>query len=166
LPLLLILLANDVEINPGPEGAPEHVTPQQLDHNMRCLYFNARSLVNKTTEFQALVTDFDIVAITETWLKAEIGNCELLPGQNFTIHRKNRADRIGGGVLLAVRNNIFNLRRKDLESDSTEMLACEIRPKSIKKLLVLVFYRPPNTNLNYIKQLKVLLQRIFGPSFF
>jgi hypothetical protein len=61
LPLLLILLANDVEMNPGPEGAPEHVPPQQLDHNMRCLYFNARSLVNKTTEFQALVTDFDIL---------------------------------------------------------------------------------------------------------
>jgi hypothetical protein len=140
LPHLLILLTNDVEMNPGPEGTPETVPPaQQLNHNMRCLYFNARSLVNKTTEFQALVTDFDIVAITETWLNAEIGNCELLPGQNFTIHRKYRADRIGGGVLLAVRNNIFNLRRKELESDSTEMLACEIRPKSRKKLLVLVF---------------------------
>ena len=37
------------------------------------------------------------------------------------------------------------------------MLACEIRPKSRKKLLVLVFYRPPNTNLDYIKQLKKAL---------
>jgi hypothetical protein len=157
LPLLLILLANDVEMNPGPEGTPECVPPQQLDHNMRCLYFNARSLVNKTTEFQAIVTDFDIVAITETWLNTEIRNSELLPGQNFTIHRNDRSDRIGGGVLLAVRNNIFNLRRKDLESDITEMLACEIRPKSKKKMLVLVFYRPPNTNLDYIKPFKKAL---------
>jgi hypothetical protein len=147
-------------MNPGPEGAPEHVPPQQLDHKMRCLYFNARSLVNKTTEFQALVTDFDIVAITETWLKAEIGNCKLLPGQNFTIHRKDRADRIEGGVLLAVRNNIFNLRIEKISKATAQkcsVRACEILPKSRKKLLVLVFYRPPNTILNYIEQLKKAL---------
>ena len=60
-------------------------------------------------------------------------NCELLPGQNFTIHRNDRANRTGGEVMLAVRNNIFNLRRKDLESNNAEMLACEIRPQSRKK---------------------------------
>ena len=154
LPLMLILLSNDVELNPGPGCTHDLVLNQHFQHNMRCLYFNARSLINKTAEFQALVTDFDIVAITETWLKAEITNCELLPGQNFTIHRNDRANRTGGGVMLAVRNNIFNLRRKDLESNNAEMLACEIRPQCRKKLLVLIFYRPPNTDLHYIKQLK------------
>ena len=63
-----------------------------------------------------MVTDFDIVAISETWLKAEITNCELLPGQNFAIHRNDRANRPISEVMLAVRNNVFNLRRKDLES--------------------------------------------------
>ena len=71
-------------------------------------------------------------------------NCELLSENNFKIHRKDRANRIGGGVMLAVRNNILSIRRKDLENDQTEMLACEIRPNTKKKLLILVFYRPPN----------------------
>ena len=58
-----------------------------------------------------------MVAVTETWLKQEIMNCELLSENNFKIHRKDRANRIGGGVMLAVKNNILSIRRKDLEND-------------------------------------------------
>ena len=106
LPLLLILLAN--EINPGPEtsqsqppfGLNDPDARNKFDsrgnHIIRCLSFNARSLANKISEFQSLVVDFDMVAVTETWLKQEI---ELLSENNFKIHRKDRANRIGGGVM-------------------------------------------------------------------
>ena len=47
-----------------------------------------------------------MVAVTETWLKQEIMNCELLSQNNFKIHRKYRANRIGGGMMLAVRDKI------------------------------------------------------------
>ena len=40
------------------------------------------------------------------------------------------------------------------------MIVCEIRPESRKKLLVIVFYRPPDTDLNYIKEFKKSLQSI------
>ena len=73
-----------------------------------------------------------MVAVTETCLKQEIDNCELLPDNSFKIYRKDRANGIGGGGMLAVRNNILSIRRKDLESDQTEMLACEIRPETKK----------------------------------
>ena len=124
-----------------------------------CLYFNARSLTNKITELQTLVTDVDLFAVTETWLKPEIANCELLPGNEFTIHRCDRTERTGGGTFLAVRNTILIVRRKDLESNA-EMLVCEIHPENKKKLLAIVFYRPPDTDLNYIKQLKKSLQLV------
>jgi hypothetical protein len=78
-------------------------------HNIECLYLNARSLGNKTSELQTLVTGVDLLAVTETWLKPEIGNCELLPGNDFSIHRRDRIDRVGGGTLLAVRNTILSL---------------------------------------------------------
>ena len=87
------------------------------NHIIRCLSFNARSLANKISEFQSLVVYFDMVAGTETWLKQEIMNCELLSQNNFKIHRKDRANRIGGGVMLAIRDNILSIRRKDLEND-------------------------------------------------
>ena len=118
LPLLLILLANDIEINPGPETSQSQPSFRLNDpdarnkfdsrgnHIIRCLSFNARSLANKISEFQSLVVDFDMVAVTETWRKQEIMNCELLSENNFKINCKDRANGIGGGVMLAVRNNI------------------------------------------------------------
>ena len=60
---------HDVELNPGPEA--------QLD--IRCLYTNARSVVNKIDELQALAIDVDIIAVTETWLKPTILRSEILP---------------------------------------------------------------------------------------
>ena len=177
LPLLLILLANDIEINPGPETSPTQPPFRFIDldprdnfdsrgqYIIRCLSFNARSLANKILEFQSLVVDFDMVAVTETCLKQDIMNCEVLPGNNFKIHCKNRANRIGGGVMLAVRNNILSIRRKDLENDQTEMLTCEIPPKMKKKILVLVFYRPPKTDLNYMKDFKKALKLVCKSNF-
>ena len=106
-----------------------------------------------------------MVAVTETWLKQEIMNCELLSENNFKIHHKDRANRIGGRVMLAVRNNILRIRRKDLENEQTEMLACAIRPKTKKKLLVLVFYRPPNTGLHYMKDFKKALKLVCKSKF-
>jgi hypothetical protein len=50
-----------------------------------------------------LASNIDIIAVTETWLKPDILNCELLPGNDFAIHRQDRVDRSWGGVMLAVR---------------------------------------------------------------
>jgi hypothetical protein len=55
--------------------------------------------------------------------------------------------------MLAVRNNIISIRRHDLECKA-ELLACEIRPGSRRKVLVVVFYQPPDSNLDYLKELK------------
>ena len=54
-------------------------------------------------------------SFTEPWLPTAILDCEILPGNDFTIHRRDSVDRIGGGVVLAVRNTIASIRRKDLE---------------------------------------------------
>ena len=55
--------------------------------------------------------------------------------------------------MLAVRNAINSIRRSDLEC-SAEELVCEIRPSLKRKLLIVVFYRPPDSNLDYLKELK------------
>ena len=119
---------------------------------------NARSLVNKSNKFQTIAVDMDCIFAVETWLKPHILNCELLPGLDFTIYRRDRPSRTGGGVLLAVRNWIKSLKRKDLEGNA-EILACELRPDSRRKILAIVFYRPPDTNRDYLKELKKKLCR-------
>ena len=46
---------------------------------IRGLYLNARSLVNKTAELQALAVDADMIAVTESWLKPDISNtCRII----------------------------------------------------------------------------------------
>ena len=58
--------------------------------------------------------------------------------------------------MLAVRNNIISIRRYDLECNA-ELLACEIRLGSRRKVLVVVFYRPPDANLDNLKEFKKTL---------
>ena len=114
---------------------------------------NARSLVNKSNEYQTLAVDMDCIFAVETWLKPHILNCKLLPGLNVTIYRRDRPSRTGGRVLLAVINRIKSLRQKDLEGNA-EILACELRLNLRRKILAIIFYRPPDTNRDYMKELK------------
>ncbi|CAB4021357.1 Hypothetical predicted protein, partial [Paramuricea clavata] len=102
-------------------------------------------------------SDLDLIAVTETWLKPHILDCEILPGLDFSIHRRDRKDKTGGGVMLAVKNSIQTLRRKDLEGDA-EIVLCELRPEARRKILAVVFYRPPNSNLDHLKELKKSLR--------
>ena len=101
--MLCILLAGDVATNPVPQATTIYNIQQ-------CLYLNARSLINKTNELQTLAIEFDLLAVTETWLKPENLDSEILP---YNIHRKDRSDRTGGGVLLTVRDNILSIRRNE-----------------------------------------------------
>ena len=146
-------MAGDVATNPGP-----CVVPPPNKNALRCLYFNARSIVRKLSNLQVLATNVDLLAITETWLKPSIKDCELLPCTNFTIFRKDRLSRPGGEVMLAIRDNITCFRRPDLEGAGAEMLFCEIRPDSKRKLLVGVFYRPPDSSMDYLRELKTSLR--------
>ena len=169
-PLLLnTIRSGDIHPHPGPgpTGA-SNTHPKQRNQPycgaIKCLYMNARSLVNKTTELQALASDLDLLAITETWLKPHILDCELLPGLNFTIHRGDRENRSGGGVMLAVKNTIQSLRRIDLEGNA-EILLCELRPDARRKILAVVFYRPPDSSLDYLKEFKMSLRRACEANF-
>ena len=57
-------------------------------------------------------------------------------------------------MFLAIKNRLLSIPRRDLETDA-EILACELRPDS--RILAVVFYRPQDTDLEYLKQLKKTL---------
>ena len=59
-------------------------------------------------------------------------------------------------MFLAVKNRLTSIRRRDLQMDA-ETLASELRPESRRKILAVVFYRPQDTDLEYLKQLKKTL---------
>ena len=83
---------------------------------------------NKTLDLQALLLEdyFPVIAITETWLDSSFMDFEL--GLNdYSVHRKDREDRRGGGALLAVHTNLTSITRRDLEiNDKFETVMVQI----------------------------------------
>lgn len=71
-------------------------------------YQNVRSIKGKTNDFYVSVSacDYDIIALSETWLDESVHDNELFPA-DFTVYRCDRPKSSihgsrGGGVLLAV----------------------------------------------------------------
>ena len=83
------------------------------------------SLVSNLKSFQdlAFVENLDIIIVTETWLNDNISNNEIL-SIGYNIIRKDRSSgKRGGGVLIALRNNIpYNLVSLGAWSRELEML--------------------------------------------
>lgn len=135
---------------------------------MSCLYLNARSIKtisakqNKLVDLQnlLLLTQVDIVAITETWLNENVIDDELLPS-TYTIHRKDReTNKRGGGILLGVDNRFTSKRLYDLEPKS-EIMVCEILTCKSPKTAIILCYRPPNTDKSvFIQDVDVTLAKV------
>ena len=142
-----------------------------VERKLNVLYLNARSLkafvqskmdstskVCKMTLLQNLVysAKYDIVCICETWLNNTVLNSELLPG--YSIFRRDRVGKIGGGVLVAVKLNIHATRRLDLENKDTEFVVIELPVENSKSALLYSFYRPPDSVPDAVEQLNLSLQ--------
>ncbi len=153
--LLNILLSGDVATNPGP----------CKDQHLRCLSFNAQSIRSKIKSpdgtftsnlksFQDLVyaERLDMIMVTETWLNNNITNNEILPKGYHVIRKDRDADKRGGGVLMALREDIaynrINSRNNSPNwSARIEIIALELNLLNSKKSLVCAYYRPPSCDL-------------------
>ncbi|CAB4025347.1 Hypothetical predicted protein, partial [Paramuricea clavata] len=122
--------------------------------------FNARSIVNKDRELRTRLSsyDYDVIAVTETWLDSSINDGEIFPS-SYQVIRKDRS-RSGGGILVACSHHLSVRRRFDYETEC-EVLWCEVViPNPLTTMLVGVFYRPPSTDLNYMQELEKSLSMI------
>ena len=95
--------------------------------------------------FQKLVYDnaYDVIGVTETWLTDYITDSEILD-TGYMIFRCDRIEQMGGGVLIAVKNDLNCCRRSDLETD-LEMVCIELNLLGSSKILLSTVYRPPDT---------------------
>ena len=74
-----------------------------------CSLLNARSLVNKTHEFQQLLycCSYDLILVTETWLCSEISSGLLDLKSRYYVLRQDRTDsHHGGGVAAFVSQHL------------------------------------------------------------
>ena len=160
-----LLTCGDVQANPGPcrnskeQPCSNHRTSKNI---LRCMSLNARSICNKLNEFNDLVKlkKVDLVAVTETWLHQRIMDTEILDS-NYIIFRRDRPQlQRGGGVMICVKSDFISVRCRDLENENVEAVVCELTGTNNSKLIIAAFYRPPNMDSDYLRNLVNVLYNI------
>lgn len=116
-------------------------------------YQNCRGLRTKTGDFYtaSLITDYDVICVTESWLKPHINSSEVISGK-YNIFRRDRHDtnsvkKDGGGILVGVSASVRAEMLTNLSGESViEDLWVKITmTESEKKFLLCVCYFPPKT---------------------
>ena len=151
------------------------ITVQCLKWNFPViLNTNPTSIANKFDEFEVVLkqNNVDFACITESWFQ------DKLPDDPFTISgyhpplRRDRVGRLGGGVLLYVRDNLIAKRINDLEESDLETMWLTIIPRRLPReysiLVIGAIYHTPKPTpdspmLQHIyKSLDTLLQKHWG----
>lgn len=120
---------------------------------LKCLYFNARSIVNKLQDLELCIKDenYDIIGITETWLTDKILDSEICM-EDYTLLRRDRKypnKTRGGGVAIYIKNNLKVIERSDLTEELfPESIWCSIICNGFKTLLGICYRAPDNLAVN------------------
>ena len=137
---MLLLISGNVHPNPGPSPSSDfHV-----------VHINCRSLTKeKKILIETESNKFDVITLSETWLKDKHTDQEMNIDGFHTIIRKDRPNNIGwGGVGIYVKNKHYCKRRPDLEVNNLEAVWIETKIDK-KSFLIGSFYRPPNSRVEY-----------------
>ncbi|XP_044744098.1 uncharacterized protein LOC123306264 [Coccinella septempunctata] len=104
-------------------------------------------------------------SVTETWLRDGVSDSELFPG-NYSVYRKDRAYGVrGGGVLLAVNDDLFTSELCELEYsvESVDMVYVKISVASGLLFYVILLYIPPDSNINVYNDIFEILEDLNSP---
>ena len=100
----------------------------------------------------------DLLTLSETHIDDLIDDSELKV-DGYDIVRKDR-NRRGGGVAAYIRSNLKYNIRTDIMSDELELIAIKLKVSHRKPIMILVWYRPPNANVDVFQQFERVIQSI------
>ena len=111
--------------------------------SLRILYWNARSLLPRQQEIEAVAPTTDIIMITESWLtpKSQFH----LPG--FITYRKDREGMKGGGLAIFIRKTLA-FREIKVKTPDISIELCGIHINNVNPSIDLFLcYRSPGFSL-------------------
>jgi exonuclease III len=111
---------------------------------LRLCHINITSIKKYKDELLARFSNQDIISVNETNLEKDTPF--YLKGYN--IYRNDRVGKSGGGVLLAVKENIKSREIFNQTIDNNEIVAIEVETKSFGNILIASMYVPPTSNIN------------------
>ena len=139
---LLLMLAGDVELNPGSTQNISLWTPFK-NKGLHFLHLNINSILPKVDELRDIAknTNAAIIGVTESKIDSSIFDSEINI-EGYSLLRKDR-NRHGGGVVCYIQNTLcFNTI--DIFSEEVENIVFDIFLPKTKPFTVGIFYRPPN----------------------
>ena len=106
--------------------------------------------------FQDLVyaENSDVICVNETWLNQNISNSEILHSGS-TIFRRDRSDRGGGGVLIAIKTASFKAVKEfkpesEAELEQLEIIFAKITTLTGQIILFCFCYGSPNEDPSWM----------------
>lgn len=128
--------------------------------NINIAFTNIRSIIPKRDELCSFINDIsaDMVILTETWLHDDVTDTEVFPSNlNFTIFRRDRKSKKGGGVLIAIKNTLAS--SLILHDDKIELIWVLVS-NGASKFVFGVCYRPPDSHPDFCDLLHQSLHTI------
>ena len=137
-----------------------------IQSTFHVLHMNVRSIKNKFDDIRNIFTNssvqWDVVCLSETWLKDDIVKYYSIDGYNM--YASCRSETEGGGTLIYVNEKYEVKERSDLECSKIEARFVQIQVQHLtghKHIVVGVLYRPPNyNNKTFLEYLEQLLETI------
>ncbi|KAL8609469.1 hypothetical protein ACOMHN_037991 [Nucella lapillus] len=153
------LPAESVDFDPLHTSTPSRAARQdkQKKRPLRLLNVNIRKSTSKTASFKNLLEGLkpDVVVGTETWLDPSIYDGEFIT-DGYNVMRKDRTHKRGGGVLIAVRDNLQAIVVDNLDVDC-EILWVKIFPKTKgqRSTHICAYYRPNVSDVDSYNKFEV-----------
>jgi Endonuclease-reverse transcriptase len=154
----LLLLAGDVEVNPGPTATTDIVIGS----------LNTRPAIKHAAEVCDLVVShsLDVAMLCETWTRHgahDAVNRDFVPDGYDVINKPRDGGRPGGGLATLFKSEL-NVREipSDIKPTTFDLLVTTIGEGS-EQILLANIYRPPSTNINiFFNELADLLDELSG----
>lgn len=149
-----LLFIGGIEHNPGPSSNDSFNSTSSdcsyptfeeivIKEKFSVVHYNVQSVSNKLDLIETEFCNFDVICLSETWLDQRTLDSSITL-KNFTLHRRDRVGDNHGGICVYVKQNIFSVRRRDLELPNTECIWIEVSIHN-RTQLIGTFYRPPNS---------------------
>lgn len=120
---------------------------------VKFLQWNCQSIIKKKQELEHRAQDFDIVALSETWLNEE----DKFKIRNFNTIRWNRQNRRGGGVAILVKNNLKYQTIRNIYNANCKLEVCGIKLNfNSRSLSIISLYKPPQTQVDITEWSRLL----------
>ena len=95
----------------------------------------------------SITCSYDILVLTETWLSQNTTNYDVSIPNIDPPYRKDREDRLGGGVAIYIKSRIALHKQMNINDSDIEALCVDM-------IVLAGFYRSPNSGREYWKSIE------------